>query len=136
MLMAKAICDWADATKNDGWQEYAADVSAAFLVALLKSRPVPASVSREQATRVDAKPYSGRSKIGLCGRMDDEWEDLADYYDIPLADRKLFRSGRECQEIWKWLENRKKLDSLPEGLKRIGREDLIDELLPQEPGEV
>jgi len=135
MLMAKAICDWADANKNDGWQEYAADVSATFLVALLKSRPVPVSMAREQAIRVDAKPYSGRSKIGLCGRMDDNWEDLADYYDIPLADRKLFRPGRECQDIWKWLENRKKLGGLPEALKRIGREDLIDELLPQEPGE-
>jgi hypothetical protein len=62
--------------------------------------------------------------------MDDEWEDLADYYDIPLDERKHFRRGRECQDIWKWLENRKKLGGLPDALKTIGREDLIDELIP------
>ena len=90
MLMAKAICDWADATKNDGWQAYAAAVSAAFLVALLRRRPVPPAIEKkEQAERRDEKPYSGKSKIGLCKRMNHEWEDLADYYDIPLSDRRV-----------------------------------------------
>ena len=131
MLMAKAICDWADATKNDGWQAYAAAVSAAFLIALLRRRPVPPAVGKkEQAERRDEKPYSGKSKIGLCKRMNHEWEDLADYYDIPLSDRRLFRQGRECQDFWNWLEVRKKLGSLPDGLKGVGRGDLIEELIP------
>jgi len=131
MLMAKAICDWADASKNDGWQAYAAAVSAAFLIALLKKHPVPPSVEKkEQAERRDEKPYSAKSKLGLCRRMSHEWEDLADYYDIPLNDRRTFRLGRECQDLWMWLEIRRKLGSLPEGLKSIGREDLIEELIP------
>lgn len=130
MFMAKAICDWADASKNDDWQAYAADISATFLMALLKKHPVPTSVLKEQATRLDAKPYSSRSKLGLCKRMANEWEDLADYYDIPLDERRRFRRGRECQDVWEWLENRKKLDGLPDALKTIGREDLVDELIP------
>ena len=79
MLMAKAICDWADKTKNDGWQEYAADISASFLIGLLQSGPVPFEEKPQQAERIDSKRYSGRSKLGLCRRMDDKWEDLADY---------------------------------------------------------
>jgi hypothetical protein len=63
--------------------------------------------------------------------MDDPWEELADYYDIPLDERKRFRRGRECQDIWNWLENRKKLGGLPDALKTIGREDLVDELILQ-----
>jgi nucleoside phosphorylase len=131
MLMAKAICDWADSSKNDGWQAYAAAVSAAFLIALLRKRPVaPAVEKKEQAERRDEKPYSSKSKLGLCRHMNHEWEDLADYYDIPLSERRVFRPGRECQDLWNWLEVRRKLGSLPDGLKEIGREDLIQELIP------
>ncbi|MDM8564036.1 caspase family protein [Candidatus Halobeggiatoa sp. HSG11] len=39
-LMVKGICDWADSSKNDEWQEYAADVAAAFVINLLKSNPL------------------------------------------------------------------------------------------------
>jgi nucleoside phosphorylase len=129
-FLAKAICDWADTSKNDNWQEYAADVSASFIFALLQSQPVPVDVHKEQALRIDAKPYSGRSKLGLCKRMGSDWEDLADYFDIPLDERKRFRQGRECQDIWQWLENRKKLGGLPDALGAIDREDLLDELIP------
>jgi nucleoside phosphorylase len=131
MLMAKAICDWADASKHDGWQLYAAAVSAAFLIGLLRRRPVPPSVEKKkQAERREEKPYVAQSKLGLCKRMTHEWEDLADYYDIPLSDRRVFRQGRECQDLWSWLEMRKKLASLPDALTAVGRKDLIEELIP------
>jgi hypothetical protein len=131
MLMAKAICDWADASKHDGWQAYAAAVSAAFLIGLLRRRPVPPAVEKkEQAERRNEKPYAAQSKLGLCKRMAQEWEDLADYYDIPLSDRRVFRQGRECQDLWNWLEMRKKLGSLPDALTAAGRKDLIEELIP------
>jgi nucleoside phosphorylase len=39
ILMVKGICDWADGNKNDDWQEYAADISAAFLIAFLEHAP-------------------------------------------------------------------------------------------------
>ena len=76
--------------------------------------------------------YSGKSKIELCKRLGDDWQDLADSFDIPPEKIKKFRQGRECQEIWEWLESRNKLEELPESLKYIGREDLV-QVLEQNP---
>jgi hypothetical protein len=49
VLMVKSLCDWADESKNDNWQEYAADAAAAFTISLLGAvkvhrfnRPCPA----------------------------------------------------------------------------------------------
>jgi hypothetical protein len=49
VLMVKSLCDWADESKNDNWQEYAADAAAAFTISLLgalklhrSNRPCPA----------------------------------------------------------------------------------------------
>ncbi len=129
MLFAKAICDWADSNKNDDWQEYASAVSAAFLLSLISKSAFTPGTGHVPVRR-DAKPYSSKSKIGLCRRMGDSWEDLADYYDIPLDERRTFRRGRQCQDVWAWLELRRKLDGLSDALDTIGRPDLQDELVP------
>jgi nucleoside phosphorylase len=129
-FIAKAICDWANSAKDDSWQAYAASVSAAFIAALIARVPVKAFGKKNQAQRVNKRPYSGRSKLGLCDRMGSNWEDLADYYDIPPADRAKFRRGRECQDIWEWLELRQRLGGLEDALRTIKREDLIEELIP------
>ncbi|NOR25846.1 MAG: hypothetical protein GQ542_15950 [Desulforhopalus sp.] len=39
MLLVKSICDWADSSKNDDWQEYAADVAAAYTIAIVHEAP-------------------------------------------------------------------------------------------------
>ena len=129
-FIAKAICDWANAAKDDSWQAYAASVSAAFIAALIAKIPAGFQGVKQQAQRANQRPYSGKSKLGLCGRMGDSWEDLADYFDIPLSDRRQFRPGRECQDLWNWLEMRKRLGGLADALKTINRQDLIDELIP------
>lgn len=129
-FIAKAICDWANSAKDDSWQTYAASVSAAFIAALIARVPVKAFGKKNQAQRANKRPYSGRSKLGLCDRMGSNWEDLADYYDIPHADRAKFRHGRECQDIWEWLELRQRLGGLEDALRTIKREDLIKELIP------
>ena len=69
--------------------------------------------------------YSGKSKIDLCRRLGNEWQDLADYFEIPAYHRRQFQQGHECQAIWEWLEARKRLQELPEALKDIEREDLL-----------
>ncbi|MDM8558246.1 hypothetical protein [Candidatus Parabeggiatoa sp. HSG14] len=69
--------------------------------------------------------YSGRSKIELCQRLLKDWQDLADYFEIPHYERSQFEKGRECQAIWKWLEKKNKLQDLPEALKYIKRKDLL-----------
>lgn len=127
MLMVRGICDWADSSKNDDWQEYAADIAAAFTVALLKAGPFEKQV-RLQATKVVTVTYSGKAKIKLCKRLGEEWRDLSDYFDIPLNHRARFTRGYECQGVWEWLQQRKKLDGLEEALKFIDRDDLVEDL--------
>jgi nucleoside phosphorylase len=127
MLMVRGICDWADSSKNDAWQEYAADVAASFTVALLRTGPFQKQV-KLQATKKITVTYTGKNKIKMCKFLGDDWRSLADFFDIPLHQRARFKAGFECQDIWEWLERRKKLDGLKEALRFIEREDLIEEL--------
>lgn len=126
ILFIKGISDWADRSKDDGWQPYAADVAATFTCAFLESSPFFPKRTRVQALRIHTFHFSGKHKIRLCQRLGDEWYDLADYFDIPSDNRRRFPSGRECQAIWEWLRNRSKLDGLPDALDFIGRTDLAD----------
>ncbi|HIE01287.1 MAG TPA: AAA family ATPase, partial [Thiotrichaceae bacterium] len=66
--------------------------------------------------------YSGKIKIKLCKRLGNDWQDLADYFEIPCQQ---FEQGRECQEIWEWLKKRDKLQELSEALKDLKRNDLL-----------
>jgi hypothetical protein len=74
----------------------------------------------------------GKAKINLCRRLGLDWEVLADYFEIPAADRARFEKGWEPQRVWEWLESRGKLTKLAEALRYIDREDLLQEL-PEHP---
>jgi len=128
MLLVKGICDWADNSKNDKWQDYAADIAASFVISLLKTAPFKAKKDKPQAVKISPVVYTGTSKIDLCRRLGDDWMDLADFFEIPDHDRRRFVKGRECQGIWEWLEIRNKLDGLKDALKYIERKDLIEVL--------
>ena len=128
-LLIKSICDWADNSKNDDWQQYAAHISASYTVSFLKSLIVSTfdwDRNRKQLQKKEKKIYDGKMKICLCRNLLDDWHDLADYFDIPLNHRKRFIQGRECQGIWEWLETRNKLFAITEALKFINREDLLN----------
>jgi nucleoside phosphorylase len=66
VLMVKSLCDWADESKNDNWQEYAADAAASFTISLLgtvkvhrNNRPCPAqNCTIEAAALPDAAAIS------------------------------------------------------------------------------
>lgn len=124
VLMIKGVCDWADPSKNDTWQEYAADVAATYTIALLKASFVESSTN-VQATKEQVVSY-GKIKTQVCQRLDDDWQDLANYFDIPLYKRNTFPKGEEPRKIWEWLENRNKLSALKEGLEAIKRHDLAN----------
>lgn len=73
----------------------------------------------------------GPVKIKLCERLGSDWPLLADYFEIPAADRARFDKGWEPQRVWEWLESRSRLAELTAGLRYIKRGDLVD-LLPRE----
>ncbi len=74
---------------------------------------------------------SGKTKIKLCRRLGEDWQDLADYLKIPYHRRRQFQQGRECQAIWEWLEERKKLHTLKEALEDLDRQDLVELLITE-----
>jgi nucleoside phosphorylase len=126
VLLVKGMCDWADASKNDDWQAYAADVAASFVTGLLKSEPFT-SVARPQPVRKDGRPssFSGKIKFTICNRLVDDWGNLADLCEIPAHYRAGFARGREPQAVWEWLEQRGKLSELENILELLGRHDLL-----------
>lgn len=129
VLLVKGISDWANAAKADDWQDYAAEASASFIIELLKSEPFE-SKSKPQPERTDRKTmYSGKIKIAVCRRLLNDWEDLADYFEIPLHHRTRFSNGRQPQGVWEWLEQRNKLYAIKDALKSIEREDLVEEFM-------
>ncbi|MEO5332679.1 MAG: hypothetical protein H7839_11705 [Magnetococcus sp. YQC-5] len=71
-------------------------------------------------------PFSGRTKIEFCRRLNLSWEDLADALEpeIPRHERRHFCPGRKCEDLWGWLEDRNRLEDLPNALQFIGRDDL------------
>jgi hypothetical protein len=66
-------------------------------------------------------------KVYVCRRLDD-WEDVADYFDIPPHAKARFRAGHQARDLWEWLQVREKLYELPMALDEIGRRDLGDVL--------
>lgn len=143
-VLVKAICDWADGKKaldKDTRQQQAAQNSAEFVAHTFQHVPLflsnqPDSAHSIENVTVETLGYSsglelGQLKIDLCQRLVSDWPSLADYFQIPPADRARFDKGWEPQKIWEWLDVRGKLGNLPEGLRYIGRGDLA-ERLPKE----
>jgi nucleoside phosphorylase len=119
-MMIKAICDWADPEKNDGWQKYAADAAASFAVALLKKLSrgkANSSMTLKTTVQVSAK-------LHFIQRLHDSWKDLSDSLQIPVHERKQFHQGDEARAIWEWLEARGRLSDLPAALSCIDRGEL------------
>ena len=124
-IVVKAIADWADGKKRENKaerQEEAANNATRFVFHTLRqggftNRPLPDPDRHFY--------YSGRDKIAICKRLGSSWEELADWFEIPTSDRRKFEKGEEARGIWAWLEERNKLQELPEALTFIGRHDLV-----------
>ncbi|WP_414620265.1 hypothetical protein [Calothrix sp. CCY 0018] len=152
IFLVKGMCDWADGSKNDDWQEYAAETAASFVVGLLKSAPfesklvldtlntqkssisntlIPEPSNKEEGTKVTKtirKSFSRSVKRIICQKLVYDWQDLADELDIPPHILATFDQGRKPQGIWEWLEQRSRLHELEDALIAIEREDLAEEL--------
>ncbi|HRD67024.1 MAG TPA: SUMF1/EgtB/PvdO family nonheme iron enzyme [Candidatus Competibacter sp.] len=79
--------------------------------------------------------YDGKIKLAFCKRLGQEWQDLADYFDIPIDDRAAFRLGDEPREVWEWLDRRTRLDELAGALRDplVNRGELVDQVLEAQP---
>ena len=76
-------------------------------------------------SRPTSGPASSVSKLAFVRRLGDSWADLADALEIPLWARAAFPPDNRARAVWDWLETRERLQTLPDALRLIGREDLI-----------
>jgi len=80
-------------------------------------------------TGVYTDVFTGRQKLAFARRLRDNWQDLADYFDIATDQRHSFAPGREPQGVWEWLDARQRLPELPEALRYIDCADIVVEVL-------
>ena len=73
--------------------------------------------------------FTGRQKLAFARRLENNWQDLADYFDVPAGQRLSFAPGREPQGVWEWLEARQRLPELLDALRYIDRTDIVVEVL-------
>ncbi|MFG1759740.1 hypothetical protein [Micromonospora echinofusca] len=70
--------------------------------------------------------YPGQVKVAVCRALCTDWEDLADYLEVPPHVRAGFPQGREASETWDWIEARFRLGELAPALRALGRPELAD----------
>jgi adenosylhomocysteine nucleosidase len=118
----KAVSDWADATKNDGWQFYAASAAAAFAVSVLRrlqvstERPQPQVAGSPLSTNANPQVRAGwgKRKVLFCrGLTDREQRELADCLEIEPHHKQDFSEHAFCSDVWDHLVRHHKLSSLP-----------------------
>jgi hypothetical protein len=69
-------------------------------------------------------PISGKQRLLFSRRLGESWQELAMYLDIPNRESGRFEIGAQGQDILTWLEQRERLEALPEALEIIDRSDL------------
>src|SRR5215467_9930161 len=72
---------------------------------------------------------TGRKKLAFARRLENNWQDLLVYFDVPAGQRLSFAPGREPQGVWEWLEARQRLPELLDALRYIDRTDIVVEVL-------
>jgi CHAT domain len=106
-----------------------AGVPGASIPVLIKNpNPKPKNNTILKSMNPAIKRYSGKLKMKVCQNLIQDWQGLADYFDIPLEQRASFEAGRQPYRIWEWLEQRSRLGELEVALTDIRRDDLVEEL--------
>lgn len=70
-------------------------------------------------------PLSPKARLAIKNGLVRRWDDLADYFGIPLIDKAKFNQGYEGQRTLEWLEERGRLDKLREAFVELGWNDLV-----------
>jgi formylglycine-generating enzyme required for sulfatase activity len=73
--------------------------------------------------------FTGRQKLAFAQRLGNDWQKLADYFEIPIGQRQSFTKGRGPEGVWEWLEARGRLPELLDALRYIDRADIVVEVL-------
>lgn len=87
---------------------------------------VPEVAADQTVTENRKVIVSGPNRIKLARKLGEDWPELANYLEIPADRQRRFERGRECYDILNYLEERSALGRLPEALKGIERDGLLE----------
>lgn len=124
ILIAKAVCDWADPTKSDGWHAYACASSAAYTIAVCSMLEPDIATHRDRRPSRAPLRLEGDVRNALAIRLGDDWRLLANQLKVTDFSRGQWRQGVEGDELWGWASRNGRLEELPDRLEEIGRDDL------------
>ncbi len=88
-----------------------------------------------QIPELESRPakFGGKTRLGIRNGLITRWNDLALYFDIPLADRSTFGQGKEAAgKLLDWLDERQRLSALRDAFQYLAMDDLIS-LLDADP---
>jgi len=110
----------------------AQDVENNFPIALSpRTKRAKASHSIEskrdlaQDSHSPVAPLPARARLAIRQKLIRRWDDLADYFEIPLSDKVKFERGREGQWTLEWLEERGRLHELRQAFTYFHWDDLL-----------
>jgi nucleoside phosphorylase len=124
-LAVRAICDFADAAKNDRWQDYAAHSAASFLRSFIESGPVPLSggdwpkiavLSVKPSSRISTTQRK-RLYDQLCAAFDmEEFKNLCFLLGVDIDELPGDRKSARVRELILLFERRDNLNLLEEAI--------------------
>jgi nucleoside phosphorylase len=116
-LAIRGLCDFADVTKDDRWQRYAAHSAATFAFQLLKSAPIPprpeaVQVHEQRAVSLQLPRLERSMLFTLITRALDmeEFRTLCFLLEVDVDEIPGDRKSSKVRELILWFERRGKLD--------------------------
>ncbi len=131
-LTLRAICDFADAKKDNSWQEYAAGAAASCLRAFLETRPVaPSEGGWPSTTSAVATAPSGdsvkrRKRLfdHLCSALDhEEFKNFCFLIGVDIDELPGDRKSSQVRELILLFERRKQMSVLESAVAGVGSDD-------------
>lgn len=117
-VMVKAICDFADSEKNDDWQEYAANVSAVFVLNYIFT----------ECNHFEKKSEFGRDAITSHScRCQKLFSAIMGTYNIHEINVLAFNIGVDIEDVGGWSKSEK----VVELIRYCQRRNIIDKLINQ-----
>lgn len=120
-IMVKAICDFANSEKNDDWQEYAACVSAAFVLNFIFSE------CNFQPRIVGSNRVAGAIQSGVADRYQKLLSAIRGTYNLSEINVLAFNIGVDIEEIG----GVSKSEKIIELIKYCKRRNVLDKLIDQ-----
>ena len=131
-LTVRAICDFADAKKDNSWQEYAAAAAASCLRAFLESRPVATSEGEWPSTASVVATVPSENSVErrkrlfdhLCRALDhEEFKNFCFLLGVDIDELPGDRKSSQVRELILLFERRGQLAVIELAVAGLGRND-------------